>query len=238
MRVGGPPWRVNSPKCLPAIGPLLHSTTVPTSRDDAWALLNEFTQSPHLIKHGLGVESAMRAYALKYGGDPDTWGVVGLLHDYDYERYPEVGEHAIKGAEILKERGWPEEIWYGVLSHADYANAPRTTPMQKVLYAVDELVGFVAAVALVRPSKAVADVDIQSVKKKFKDKAFARGVHREQIFTGAEQLGVELDGHIQMVIDAMKGNAAALGLAGAPPPCPPPSGGRISNVRSGGRRAS
>src|SRR3984893_7171851 len=218
MSVGGPPWRVNSPKCLPAIGPLLHSTTVPTSRDDAWALLNEFTQSPHLIKHGLGVESAMRAYALKYGGDPDTWGVVGLLHDYDYERYPEVGEHAIKGAEILKERGWPEEIWYGVLSHADYANAPRTTPMQKVLYAVDELVGFVAAVALVRPSKAVADVDVQSVKKKFKDKAFARGVHREQIFTGAEQLGVELDVHIQMVIDAMKGNAAALGLAGAPPP--------------------
>jgi putative nucleotidyltransferase with HDIG domain len=187
---------------------------VPSSRDDAWALLNEFTKNPQLIKHGLGVESAMRAYAPKYGGGPQVWGVVGLLHDYDYERFPEVGEHAVKGAEILKERGWPEEIWYGVLSHADYANAPRTTPMQKVLYAVDELVGFVAAVALVRPSKAVADVDIQSVKKKFKDKAFARGVHREQIFTGAEQLGVDLDEHIQMVIDAMKGNAAALGLAG------------------------
>ncbi len=178
---------------------------MPTSRDDAWALLNEFTKSPHLIKHGLGVESAMRAYAPRYAGDPETWGVVGLLHDYDYERFPEVGEHAMKGAEILKERGWPEEVWYGVLSHADYANAPRTTPMQKVLYAVDELVGFVAAVALVRPSK-----------KKFKDKAFARGVHREQIFTGAEQLGVDLDQHIQMVIDAMKGNAAALGLAGTP----------------------
>ena len=197
---------------------LLHSTTVPTSREDAWALLNEFTKTPHLIKHGLGVESAMRAYAPRYGGDPETWGVVGLLHDYDYERFPEVGEHAVKGAQILKERGWPEEIWYGVLSHADYANAPRTTPMQKVLYAVDELVGFVAAVALVRPSKAVADVDVQSVKKKFKDKAFARGVHREQIFAGAEQLGVDLDQHIQVVIDAMKGNAAALGLAGTPPP--------------------
>jgi putative nucleotidyltransferase with HDIG domain len=187
---------------------------MPSSRAEAWATLNEFTKSPHLIRHGLGVESAMRHYAPKYGGDPEVWGITGLLHDFDYERYPEVGEHAIKGVEILKERGWPEEIWYGVLSHADYANAPRTTPMQKVLYAVDELVGFVAAVALVRPSKAVADVDVQSVKKKFKDKAFARGVHREQIFTGAEQLGVELDPHIQMVIDAMKGNAAALGLAG------------------------
>src|SRR6266566_4225130 len=189
MSVSGPPRGVNSPKCpcphpaLPQRGRglgLLHSTTVPASREDAWALLNEFTKSPQLIKHGLGVESAMRAYASKYGGDP--------------------------------------EIWYGVLSHADYANAPRTTPMQKVLYAVDELVGFVAAVALVRPSKAVADVDVQSVKKKFKDKAFARGVHREQIFTGAEQLGVDLDQHIQVVIDAMKGNAAALGLAGTPPP--------------------
>jgi putative nucleotidyltransferase with HDIG domain len=187
---------------------------MPSSRAEAWATLNEFTKSPHLIRHGLGVESAMRHYAAKYNGDPEVWGITGLLHDFDYERYPEVGEHAVKGAEILKERGWPEEIWYGVLSHADYAKASRTTPMQKVLYAVDELVGFVAAVALVRPSKAVADVDVQSVKKKFKDKAFARGVHREQIFTGAEQLGVELDPHIQMVIDAMKGNAAALGLAG------------------------
>src|ERR1700736_6623979 len=216
MSVGGPPWRVNSPKCLPAIGPLLHSTTVPTSRDDAWAILNEFTKSPQLIKHGLGVESAMRAYAPKYGGDPETWGVVGLLHDYDYERFPEVGDHAIKGAEILKERGWPQEIWYAVLSHADYANAPRTTPMQKVLYAVDELVGFGAAVALVRPTKSVAEVDVAAVKKEFKDKAFARAVHREQIFSGAEQLGVDLDQQIQVVIDAMKANAAPLGLAGTP----------------------
>jgi predicted hydrolase (HD superfamily) len=179
---------------------------VPSSRADAWATLNEFTKNPQLIKHGLGVEAAMRAYAPR------------LLHDYDYERYPEVGEHAVKGAQILKERGWPEEIWYGVLSHADYANAPRTTPMQKVLYAVDELVGFVAAVALVRPSKAVADVEVPAVKKKFKDRAFARGVHREQIFTGAEQLGVDLDEHIQVVIDAMKGSAEALGLAGTPAP--------------------
>ena len=187
---------------------------MPSSREDAWATLNEFTKNPSLVKHALGVESAMRAYAPKYGGNPDVWGVVGLLHDYDYERYPEVGEHAVKGAEILKERGWPQEIWYAVLSHADYANAPRTTPMQKVLYAVDELVGFVAAVALVRPSKSVQDVDVTSVKKKFKDKAFARAVHREQIFTGAEQLGVDLDQHIQIVIDALKGNAAALGLGG------------------------
>ena len=189
---------------------------MPSSRDDAWATLNEFTKNASLVKHALGVESAMRAYAPKYGGNPDVWGVVGLLHDYDYERYPEVGEHAVKGAEILKERGWPQEIWYAVLSHADYANAPRTTPMQKVLYAVDELVGFVAAVALVRPSKSVQDVDVTSVKKKFKDKAFARAVHREQIFTGAEQLGVDLDEHIQVVIDAMKSSAAVLGLAGVP----------------------
>ena len=187
---------------------------MPSSRADAWATLNEFTKNPSLIKHGLGVEAAMRAYATKYGGNPETWGVVGLLHDYDYERFPEVGEHAVKGAEILKERGWPEEIWYAVLSHADYANAPRTTPMQKVLYAVDELVGFVAAVALVRPSKSVAEVDVASVKKKFKDKAFARAVHREQIFTGADQLGVDLDAHIQTVIEAMKGSASELGLAG------------------------
>ena len=184
------------------------------TRQAAWEILNEFTKNPSLVKHGLGVEAAMRSYAPRYGGDPETWGIAGLLHDYDYERYPDVGTHAIKGAEILKERGWPEEIWYAVLSHADYANAPRTTPMQKVLYAVDELVGFVAAVALVRPSKSVRDVDVSSVKKKFKDKAFARGVHREQIFTGAEQLGVDLDQHIQVVIDAMKGEAEALGLAG------------------------
>src|SRR3981189_3169318 len=187
---------------------------MPSSRAEAWATLNEFTKTPHLIKHGLGVESAMRHYAPTYSGDPEGWGITGILHDFDYERYPEVGQHAIKGAEILKERGWPDEIWYGVLSHADYANAPRTTPMQKVLYPVGELVGFGAAVALSRPSKAVADVDVQSVKKKFKDKAFARGVHREQIFTGAEQLGADLDQHIQVVIDALKGNAATLALAG------------------------
>ncbi len=184
------------------------------TRADAWEVLNEFTKNPSLVKHALGVEAAMRAYAPKYDGDPEAWGIVGLLHDYDYERYPEVGEHAIRGSAILKERGWPQEVWYAVLSHADYANAPRTTPMQKVLYAVDELVGFVAAVALVRPSKSVHEVDVAAVRKKFKDKAFARGVHREQIFAGAEQLGVELEGHIQQVIDAMKVSAAALGLAG------------------------
>ena len=193
---------------------LLDFPAMAHTREEAWNLLNEFTKTPHLVKHGLGVETAMRAYAPRYGGDVETWGIVGLLHDYDFERYPEVGEHAVKGAEVLKERGWPEEVWYGVLSHADYANAPRTTPMQKVLYAVDELVGFVSAVALVRPSKSVQDVEVSSVKKKFKDKAFARGVHREQIFTGAEQLGVDLDQHIQIVIDALKGNAAAFALKG------------------------
>ena len=191
---------------------VLHSRTM--TRDDAWAILTEFTKNASLIKHALGVEAAMRSYAPRYDGDPGTWGIVGLLHDYDYERYPEVGEHAVRGAAILRERGWPEEVWYAVLSHADYTNAPRTTPMQKVLYAVDELVGFIAAVALVRPSKSVAEVDVVAVRKKFKDKAFARGVHREQIFVGAEQLGVDLDPHVQLVIDAMKENAGVLGLAG------------------------
>ena len=186
------------------------------NRQEALSLMQEHTQSASLRQHMLAVEAAMRSYAGKFGEDPEPWGLVGLLHDFDYEQNPTEETHLHVGTRVLRERGWPEEIWYGVLSHADYANAPRTTPMQKVLYAVDELVGFVAAVALVRPSKAVADVDVQSVKKKFKDKAFARGVHREQIFTGAEQLGVDLDQHIQVVIDAMKGNAAALGLAGTP----------------------
>lgn len=193
---------------------MVDSEAMPSTRAEAWETLNEFTTIPHLIKHGLGVEAAMRAYAPRYGGDPETWGIAGLLHDFDYERFPGVGDHAVKGAAILKERGWPEEVWYTVLSHADWANAPRTTPMQKVLYAADELVGFVAAVALVRPSKAVADVDVASVKKKFKDKAFARGVHREQIFAGTQALGVPLDDHIQVVIDALRGSSGPLGLAG------------------------
>jgi putative nucleotidyltransferase with HDIG domain len=188
------------------------------TREQAYAVLTEFTRNPGLVKHGLGVETAMRAYAPRYGGDPETWGIVGMLHDYDYERYPDPMEHAKRGAEILKERGWPQEIWYAVLSHSDHHNAPRTTPMQKVLYAVDELVGFVSAVALVRPNKSVAEVDVTAVKKKFKDKAFARGVHREQIFAGAEQLGVDLDQHIQLVIEAMQGNAEALGLGGVKAP--------------------
>jgi len=187
---------------------------MPSSREDAWATLNEFTKNPSLVKHALGVESAMRAYAPKYGGKPDVWGVVGLLHDYDYERYPAVGEHAVKGAEILKERGWPQEIWYAVLSHADYANAPRTTPMQKVLYAVDELSGFVIAVALVRPSKSIHEVDVAAVKKKMKDKAFARAVNRADIVRGAAELGIPLDDVIAEVITALAADAERLGLAG------------------------
>ncbi len=183
-------------------------------RDDAWSLLNEFTKNPSLIKHALGVEAAMRAYAPHYGGDPDLWGIVGLLHDFDYEAFPQAGRHAVEGPRIMRERGWPAEIVEAVASHADHTGVPRDRDMRKVLYAVDELVGFVAAVALVRPNKSVAEVDVASVKKKFKDKAFARAVNREQIFKGVDELGADLDRHIAMVIGAMQGNAAPLGLQG------------------------
>jgi putative nucleotidyltransferase with HDIG domain len=184
------------------------------TRDDAWTLLNEFTKNPSLIKHALGVETAMRAYAPVYQGDPELWGIVGMLHDFDYEAFPEVGRHAVEGPRIMRERGWPAEIVEAVASHADYTGVPRDRDMRKVLYAVDELVGFVAAVALVRPTKSVAEVDVAAVKKKFKDKAFARGVNRDQIFKGVDELGIDLDGHIARVIQAMQGNAEPLGLQG------------------------
>ncbi len=184
------------------------------TRADAWALLNEFTKNPSLIKHGLAVETAMRAYAPLYQGDPDLWGVVGLLHDFDYEAYPQVGRHAIEGPRIMRERGWPVEIVDAVASHADYTGVKRDGAMRKVLYAVDELVGFIAAVALVRPNKSVAEVDVAAVKKKFKDKAFARAIDREQIFKGTEELGIDLDQHIATVIAALQGNSAPLGLQG------------------------
>jgi putative nucleotidyltransferase with HDIG domain len=188
------------------------------TRSEAWAVLTEYTKSDSLIKHALAVEAAMRGYARKLGENEEQWGVVGLLHDFDYEKHPTPDEHPMKGAEILRAKGYPEEMIQAILSHASHTGVPRETPMAKTLYAVDELAGFVTAVALVRPNKKVADVEPKSVKKKMKDKAFARAVHRDEIREGAELLGVEFDEHVQTVIDAMAGVAKELGLEGIEAP--------------------
>jgi len=183
------------------------------TRDEAWALLCEWIQNPNLRKHLLAAEAAMRAYARKFGEDEDTWGIVGLLHDLDYERHPsqEAG-HPFVGIEELRRRGLPEVWTRAMLSHADYAGIPRQSQMEKTLYAVDELVGFITAVALVRPNKRLAEVDVAAVRKKMKDKAFARTVNREDIVQGAEALGVPLDEHIAFVITALQQIAPQLGL--------------------------
>lgn len=191
------------------------------TRDDALALVREYTASESLRKHMLAVEAAMRAYARRFGEDEARWGLAGLIHDFDYERYPNdahspTDEHPSEGVRILRQRGWPEDILEAVLGHAQYTGVPRTTLMAKALFAVDELTGLVTATALVRPSRSVHEVDAKAVRKKMKDKAFARGVSREDVVRGAEELGVELDGHIQFVIAAMQAEAEALGLAGAP----------------------
>ena len=184
-------------------------------RQSTWALLTEYTQNESLLKHALAVEAAMRAYAGTLGGDAEEWGVVGLIHDFDYERYPSAAAgHAIKGAEILREKGYPEHIVKAVQSHADYSGVPRETPMEKALFACDELCGFVTAAALIRPTKSVLDLEASSVRKRMKDKAFARQVSREDIVKGAEQLGVDLNAHIAVVIQAMRGAAEELGLRG------------------------
>ncbi len=183
-------------------------------RDAAWGLLTEFTQSESLRKHALAVEACMRAYAFKMGGDEELWGVVGLIHDSDYEKYPSAQDHPFKGSEILKERGYSEEIRRAILSHAEYSGVPRETPMEKVLFACDELAGFITAATLVKPRKSLAELDAKSVRKKMKDKAFARSVNREDIIKGAVELGVDLDEHITFCIEAMKGIAGELGLDG------------------------
>ena len=185
------------------------------NRDAAWGLLTEFTQSESLRKHALAVEACMRAYARKLGGDEGLWGVVGLLHDFDYEKYPSLEDHPYKGNEILKERGYSDEIRKAIMSHAEYSGVPRETPMEKALFACDELAGFITAVALVKPGKSLAEVDAKSVRKKMKDKAFGRSVNRSDITTGAADLGVDLEEHIAFCVEAMKGIAAELGLDGA-----------------------
>ena len=189
------------------------------SRSDALALMQEFTQSDSLRKHMLAVEAAMRAYAVKYGEDPDLWGLAGLLHDFDYERFPNAAhsptaEHPAEGVRILRGYGYPEDVLDAILGHASYTLTPRTTRMAHALFAVDELTGLVTATALVKPTRSVHDVDARSVRKKMKDKAFARGVNREDVVQGAAELEEDLDAHIQFVITAMQGSAAALGLNG------------------------
>ena len=190
------------------------------SRADALALMHEYTQSDSLRKHMLAVEAAMRAYAVKFGEDPDRWGLAGLIHDFDYERYPNAEHsptegHPAHGVRVLRERGWPDDILAAIMGHGTYTGVARETLMAKALFAVDELTGLVTATALVRPSRSVNEVDAKSVKKKMKDKGFARGVNRDDVLLGAQELGVELDDHIQFVVDAMRGVADSLGLAGA-----------------------
>src|ERR1700758_1914267 len=183
-------------------------------RAAAWCLLTEFTQSESVRKHALAVEACMRAYAHQYDGDEELWGVVGLLHDFDYDKYPSLEDHPYKGNEILKERGWPEEIRKAIMSHAEYTGVTRDTPMEKTLFACDELAGFITACALVKPGKSLAEVEASSVRKKMKDKAFARSVNRNDIINGAASLGVDLEEHIAFCIDAMQGIAGDLGLDG------------------------
>ena len=195
------------------------------TRAEALQLMQEHTQSPSLRQHMLAVEAAMRGYAAKYGGDPGEWGIVGLLHDFDYEQYPNLEHsptqgHPAWGVRLLREKGLPEEMCRAILGHATYSGVPRDTPLAKALFAVDELCGFLVACALVRPSKSFADLEVSSVKKKLKDKAFARCVNRDEVRQGADELEVPLDEHIAFVIRALAPVEGALGLgastAGAP----------------------
>ena len=194
------------------------STTLP-SRSDTLALVHEYTASESLRKHMLSVEAAMRAYAGKFGEDEERWGTTGLIHDFDYERFPNSAhspteEHPSEGVRILRAKGYPEDILQAILGHAQYCNTPRESRMAKTLFAVDELTGLITATALVRPTKSVHEVDAKSVRKKMKDKAFARGVSREDVINGAQELGVDLDEHINFVIAAMQARSADLGLSG------------------------
>ena len=197
------------------------SDTPLPDRASALALMQEYTASESLRKHMLSVEAAIRAYATRLGEDPERWGLAGLMHDFDYERFPNEAhsaseEHPAHGVRLLRERGYPEDVLQAILGHAHYTGVVRETAMAKALFAVDELTGLITATALVKPSRSVHDVDARSVRKKMKDKAFARGVSREDVVQGARELGVDLDEHIQFVIGAMQSCAADLGLQGTP----------------------
>ncbi|HLJ77735.1 MAG TPA: HD domain-containing protein [Acidobacteriaceae bacterium] len=198
------------------------------NRERAWTLLNEHTRSPSLLKHALAVESCVRAYGEREAeargltGDArdallETWSATALLHDFDYEKHPSTEEHPFVGLRILEEQGWPEEVRTAILGHAEYSGVPRETQLARALFACDELAGFLTACSLVKPTRSIHDVDVPGVKKKMKDKAFARGVNREDIVKGAAELGVPLDDHIAFCIAAMRRNAEALGLQGTAP---------------------
>jgi len=185
------------------------------NRDEAWQLLTEYTKSDSLLKHAMAVEAALRGYARLFGEDEEDWGLVGLLHDFDYERWPSLDDHPFRGCEILQQKGYPEWVTRAILSHADYSGVPRESRLEKTLWACDEMAGFITAAALVRPSKSVLDLEAASVVKRMKDKAFARAVKREDLRGGAEILGLPLDQHIANVIGFMRERADALGLRGS-----------------------
>src|ERR1019366_2629527 len=187
------------------------------TRDDAWCLLTELTLSESLRKHALSVEACLRAYARKFGEDEDLWGLVGLIHDFDYEKYPTAEDHPFKGSEILKERGYPEHVRRAILSHASFSGVPRESLLEKTLFACDELAGFLTACSDVKPGRSIDEAGTKAVGRKLKDKAFARSVNRDDITNGAAELKVDLDQHIEFCIEAMKQRAAELGLAGAEP---------------------
>lgn len=185
------------------------------TRDEAWALLTEYTQSDSLLKHALAVEAAMRGYARRFGEDEERWGIVGLLHDFDYERWPSPSDHPFRGCEILRARGYPDDMIRAILSHADYSGVTRESRLEHTLFACDELAGFITAAALVRPTKSIVDLEARSVKRRMKDKAFARAVSRDDLRQGAEGLGLTLDDHITNVIGFMRAQAEPLGLQGS-----------------------
>jgi putative nucleotidyltransferase with HDIG domain len=180
--------------------------------DEAQRILDEWVSNKNLKKHAYAVEAAMRAYASKLGGDAEKWGIVGLLHDFDYEKYPDLKDHPFKGVSYLKEKGYADELTEAILAHAEHTNVARDTDLKKAIYAVDELTGLIVAVALTRPSKKIADVTVESVMKKWNQKAFAAGVDRKMIETGAEELGIPLKEHVETVLEAMRGISGKLGL--------------------------
>ena len=191
------------------------------TRQEAWAIVREFVQSDALRRHALAVETCVAAYAEKFGADEERWRVTALLHDFDWEIHPTAEEHPMKGEAILAERGADDEIRRAILSHANYSGVPRVSQLEKTLYACDELAGFLTANSYVKPSRSIREVEVSGVRRKMKDKAFARAVNRQDIIDGAAELGVDLDTHIAFCIAAMQANAAALGLEGTPPAVPP-----------------